>query len=105
MTPDIMDVTELEVTERGAGGFGSTDSRAFKVIPSPGKSHSPSRHERSHILRFNQTNLVQSASEKCLLLRTNISPLLAAYSAKPEKVASSTDFDSAVSQALGLVTR
>ena len=104
LTPEIQDVTELEVTERGAGKFGSTASRAFKVIPSPGKPHSPSRPEGAHILGFSHTNLMPSAPEKCLLLRTNISSLLAAYSAKPEKVASSTDFDSAVSQALGLVS-
>ena len=104
VTPEIQEVTELEVTERGAGGFGSTDTPEFKVIPSPGKPHSPSRPEGAQISGFSQTNLVPSAKEKCLLLCTYISCLLAAYSAKPEKVASSTDFDSAVSQALGLVS-
>ena len=104
VTPEIQEVTELEVTERGAEGFGSTDTPEFKVVPSLGKPHSPSRPEGAQNSGYSQTNLVPSAPEKWLLLCTYISSLLAAYSAKPEKVVSSTDFDSAVREGLGRVS-
>ena len=104
VTPEIQEVTRLEFTERGAGGFGSTDTPEFKVFPSPGKLHSPSRPEGAQISGFSETNLVPTVREMGRLLCTYISSLLASYSAKPENVASSTDFDSAVRQALGLIS-
>ena len=55
LTQEIQEVTELQVTERGSRGFGSTDIPGNQVIPFLGKPHPPSQPEGAHISGVTQT--------------------------------------------------
>ena len=105
LTPEIQEVTELQVTKRGSRGFGSTDIPSNQVIPSPGKPHTRSQPEGAHISGVTQTKQsFTCAQEKCLLLCAYISSLLAAYNIPSSQGSpESPEIGSAVHQALGLV--
>ena len=80
LAPEIQEVTELQVTERGSRGFGSTYIPGNQAIPSPGKPHTPLQPEGAHISGITQTKQsFTCAKEKCVLLCAYIFSLLVAY--------------------------
>ena len=53
----VQPVSELQDTERGSGGFGSTDTPKGKVPPSPGRPQPPSQEEGAQISRVSSSTL------------------------------------------------
>ena len=74
LNPLVQPVSELQATERGSGGFGSTDTPKGTVPPSPGKPHPPSQEEGVQISPVSSSTLTllspSRAQEYVLLVCT-----------------------------------
>ena len=108
LNPSVQPVSKLQATERGSGGFESTDTPKGTVPPSPGKPHCPSQEEGAQISPVSSgppTLLSPSrAQEYVLLVCTYITLWVAAHKAGMIQAGSETAVQgSAVNQALGLV--
>ena len=106
--PLVQRVSELQVTERGSGGFGSTDTPKGTVPPSPGKTHPRSQEEGAQMSPVSSSTLTllspSRAQEYVFLVCTYITLWVAAHRASMIQAGSETvDQGSAVNQPLGLV--
>ena len=57
LNPSVQPVSELQATERGSGGLGSTDTPKGTVPPSSGKPHPPSQEEGAQISPVSSSTL------------------------------------------------
>ena len=108
LNPLVQPVSELQATERGSRGFGSTDTPKGMVPPSPGRTHPPSQEEGAQISPVSSSTLTlpssSRAQEYVFLVCTYITLRVAAHRASMTQAGSETvDQGSAVNQALGLV--
>ena len=108
LNPLVQPVSKLQATERGSGGFGSTDTPERTVPPSPGKPHPPSKEEGAAIspVSLSKVTLLSPsrAQEYFLLVCTYITLSVAAHRAGMIHAGSETAHQgSAVNKVLGLV--
>ena len=104
LNPLVQPVSKLQATERGSGGFGSTDTPKGAVPPSPGKPHPPSQEEGAQISPVSSSTLTllspSRAQEYVLLVCTYFTLWVTAHRAGIIQAGSETaDHGSAVNQA------
>ena len=104
----VQPVSELQATERGSGGFGSTDTPKGTISPSLGKPLPPFQEEGAQFSPVSSSTLTLLSpphAPECVLLVCTYIPLwVAAHRAGIIQASSeAADQGSAVNQALGLM--